>query len=98
MEMKMKKSLILLSVAIAMTGMVGCKPTEKNYQAAYDVAKKKRQASDALDAELGIPSGGLINTDGPMLHVVHGDSVYVKVDRVRMLESSSASCNSITWL
>ena len=89
MEMKMKKSLILLSVAIAMTGMVGCKPTETNYQAASDVAKKKRQASDALDAELGIPSGGLINTDGPMLHVVHGDSVYVKVDRVRMLESSS---------
>lgn len=58
MEMKMKKSLILLSVAIAMTGMVGCKPTEKNYQAAYDVAKKKRQASDALDASSASPREG----------------------------------------
>lgn len=54
----MKKSLILLSVAIAMTGMVGCKPTEKNYQAAYDVAKKKRQASDALDASSASPREG----------------------------------------
>ena len=41
-----------------------------------------------LMPSLGIPSGGLINTDGPMLHVVHGDSVYVKMDRIRMLESS----------
>ena len=53
---------------------VGCKPTEKGYQAAYDAAKNKREAAAR---EQMLPAQGLQSDDVPQLRVVNGDSIYV---------------------
>lgn len=53
----------LLLAALAASLFAGCKPTEKNYKAAYDVALKKRQqeSGDATDRSEG---HRLITDDG----------------------------------
>ncbi len=35
-----------------------CKPTEKNYQAAYEAAQRKREAAKASEADLALPAKG----------------------------------------
>lgn len=66
--------------------VIGCKPTEKNYKSAYDAAVNKRQSSDALDADLGIPGGKLQREGDPALRVVNGDSVYFLVGRLKFID------------
>lgn len=61
-------------------GLAGCKPTEKNYKAAYDAAKAKRQQAEA---ESMIPASGLMSFDGPRLRVFDGDSVYFQRQHLR---------------
>lgn len=65
----MKKILpILILAALA----VGCKPTEKNYQQAYDLAVQKREES------LTSISGGTLDAiDGPRKEVIEGDTILV---------------------
>lgn len=64
----------------------GCKPTERNYRAAYDAALAKRQA----EAEQRmLPATGLMSDDGPQLRVVGGDSVYVVKERLRPLDGDT---------
>lgn len=51
------KRIIVPALAILMVlGMSACKPTEKNYQAAYEAAQRKREASKAAEADLAIPA------------------------------------------
>lgn len=53
--------------------VTSCKPTEKNYREAYDLAVAKRQqAADELKTE------GLISADAPVSRVVDGDTLYFK--------------------
>ena len=66
---------------------VGCKPTEKGYQAAYDAAKNKREAAAG---EQMLPAQGLQSDDGPQLRVVDGDSIYVLRAIMRTEDSKRA--------
>lgn len=75
----MKQTNILISI-FALTAILllpSCKPTEKNYQAAYDVAQKKKQA-EKTDPDMAIPSTGLQRLDAPSQKEVNGDKVNVK--------------------
>lgn len=63
--------------------LVGCKPTENNYQAAYDAAVAKRQ--EAAKEQMR-PATGLLSDDGPQLRIVDGDSIYVLREMVRSIE------------
>ena len=65
---------------VASVLLTGCKPTERNYRAAYDAALAKRQA----EAELRmLPASGLMSDDGPQLKIVNGDSLYVVKERLK---------------
>lgn len=57
----MKADKLLIVFAMLAVCLVSCKPTEKNYKAAYDAAKAKREK--AMDDDL-IPEGGLLQDDG----------------------------------
>ena len=67
--------------------MVSCKPTEKNYKAAYDAALGKREASTA-DMDLNLPEVAIQQFDGPQLKEVDGHKVYVLNKRIRPLEQN----------
>jgi len=66
---------------ILISGLSGCKPTEKNYQAAYEAARVKK-ASDAKADDLGLDMPELISEDGPNRKVIAGEEIYVLSDRV----------------
>ena len=68
-----------MGAALAALLLVGCKPTEKGYQQAYDAALNKRQQAEQ---EQMLPTTGLLSDDGPQLRVVDGDSIYVLRERI----------------
>lgn len=73
------KKLIIAAAAAALL-LPACKPTEKNYKAAYDAAVAKREKAMA---ETMAPAGELISEDGPQRRVVNGDTIFVATERVR---------------
>lgn len=82
----MKKSFsIIISAVVAALIFVSCKPTEKNYKAAYDAAKAKREAAAAEQMR---PATGLLSDDGPQLRIVDGDSIFVLRERLRLPDGS----------
>lgn len=76
------KPILVGAILIALT-FVGCKPTERNYQAAYDAALQKREAARAED---NLPATGLLSDDGPQLRVLDGDTVYVLRETLRQAD------------
>ena len=69
--MKLKKYLIILGASLLV--LPACKPTEKNYRSAYDIAIAKKAAeADDLAQE------GLISSDAPTMRVIEGDTLYFK--------------------
>lgn len=72
----MKLIRITLVGAIALLA-ISCKPTEKNYQAAYDVAQKKKKV-ETTDADMVLPAGGLQRLDAPRTVEVAGEKLNVK--------------------
>lgn len=77
---------------MALLTLVGCKPTEKNYKAAYDAALLKREKAAAEQMR---PSSGLLSDDGPMMKVVKGDTLFVLQERLYNLDGSRINHN---WL
>lgn len=80
----MKKSfLIPICAAIVLTA---CKPTEKNYQSAYDkaheAAERKRQEMNSSSIEGTV----LESLDGPRIEIIEGDTVYLSRKRVSVLD------------
>ncbi|MDE6007388.1 MAG: hypothetical protein K2G67_07530 [Muribaculaceae bacterium] len=71
----------LISAAFVALMFVACKPTEKNYKAAYDAAQIKREQAAAEQMR---PASGLLSDDGPSLRVVDGDTIFVTRDRLRL--------------
>lgn len=60
---------------------IGCKPTEKNYQQAYDLAVQKREES------LASVSGGTLDAmDGPHKRIVDGDTIMVATGTFKVFE------------
>lgn len=61
-----------------------CKPTEKNYRAAYDIAIAKKQKTEAeLEAE------GIVDADAPTMRIVKGDTLYFKQMPLRITSSDT---------
>lgn len=72
----MKK--VLSIMALAAIALTSCKPTEKNYREAYDVAVSKREkVNESLAAD------GLISEDGPRREIIGGDTLYFVNDVIR---------------
>lgn len=71
----MKRVIICLCALVALSVATGCKPTEKNYRAAYEAAQAGKQSEITTEQELGMPK--LTSTSGPRLRRVGPDSVYV---------------------
>lgn len=72
----MKISRIVVMTAVALLA-VGCKPTEKNYQAAYEAAQNKKK-TEAIDNDMVLPAGGLQRLDAPRSIEVDGEKLNVK--------------------
>lgn len=73
----MKKEVIIISLLGALA-FTGCKPTEKNYRAAYEAAIGKREAEkDAIKSE------GLISEDGPRAVYMDGDTLWFATETLR---------------
>lgn len=79
------KAISVISAATVALMLVSCKPTEENYQAAYDAALKKR--AEAAEQQMR-PATGLLSDDGPQLRIIDGDSVFVLRERLRHLDGS----------
>lgn len=73
----------MICAAIVAHILIGCKPTEKNYQAAYDAAQAKR--AEAASEQMR-PATGLLSDDGPQRRVLDGDTIYVLSERTRTLD------------
>ncbi|MDE7180103.1 MAG: hypothetical protein K2N88_02760 [Muribaculaceae bacterium] len=71
----------LISAALVALIFVGCKPTEKNYKAAYDSALAKREQAAAEQMR---PASGLLSDDGPTMRVIEGDTIFVTRERIRL--------------
>lgn len=66
-----------LSILLTLSGclvLTGCKPTEKNYKAAYDVALAKRQAEQS-DPDMNLPGSDYQRLDAPQTKKI-GDKEY----------------------
>lgn len=73
----MRKCVFLAGIAVLL--LVGCKPTEKNYRAAYDAALNKRaQAQESLAAE------GLITEDAPRRVTIDGKEFSVIDENIKV--------------
>lgn len=70
----MRKIAYLLPVVL-LCMVCACKPTEKNYRAAYETAQAKKAAERAAEEELGMPE--LTNTEGPRRQRIGRDTAYV---------------------
>lgn len=76
----------IVSAALVALTLIGCKPTEKNYKAAYDAANAKREQAAAEQMR---PATGLLSDDGPQMKVVEGDTIYVDRQRLRDLDGKT---------
>lgn len=69
----------IMSAALVALMFIGCKPTERNYQQAYDAALRQREK--AVQEQM-LPATGLLSDDGPQLRIVDGDSIFVLRERI----------------
>ncbi|MDE6008641.1 MAG: SPOR domain-containing protein [Muribaculaceae bacterium] len=76
---------LIIAFALAATS---CKTTEKNYQAAYDVAIQKKNREKAEEAELGIDEGMLQSADGPSKRVMEGGTFYFESRKLKRPDTS----------
>lgn len=82
--MKRFKFTILLAAAALML-LPACKPTEKNYKAAYDAAIQKRQ-KDATDPDIYIPGGKLIDDNAPQTQTIGGKEYFVRYEPLKLID------------
>lgn len=76
------KKLFATGIIICVIAAVGCKPTERNYKEAYDVALQKRNAA-ATDPDMAIPAGGLKTTGGPLQKEIDGETVSFSAEHLK---------------
>ena len=81
----MNLKIIITGVVLGAMALTGCKPTEKNYKAAYDSALAKREAAVR---EQMLPATGMLSDDGPQQRIVAGDTVYVLKERILKLDGT----------
>ena len=84
----MKKPILnALSLLLLVCLLAGCKPSEKNYRAAYEVAVAKRQ-SEAPDLSAGL--GDAVRDGAPKRHEVGGKTVWVLTEPLSCVDSQGA--------
>lgn len=84
----MRKIAGRLILSVLMAGIfISCKPTEKNYSAAYNAALAKREARAA---ENMLPAEGLLSEDGPQRRILDGDTLFVVRERLSLPEGGAA--------
>lgn len=64
--------------------LTGCKPTEKNYKAAYDAALSKRQA-ESEDPDLNLPAEGYTRLGEPEKKEINGKTYFYKFQHLHPL-------------
>ncbi|MDE6290897.1 MAG: hypothetical protein K2M16_05145, partial [Muribaculaceae bacterium] len=67
----------LLTICVLMSALVGCKPTEKGYQQAYEAAKSKREQKDP-DEDLLTGGHRLLTEEATNWRVLDGDSLQLQ--------------------
>lgn len=74
--------LIIPLLLMIIVGTAGCKPTEKNYRSAYDVAREKhdreQREREELRRDLGIGEGVIQDVDDYTLSDIGGEQVWVR--------------------
>lgn len=87
----MKKTNIL-AIGAAVLIFYSCKPTERNYEAAYSKATAAAQgrANNESDEETG---GKLEAIDGPRMEKIGNDSIYVASQTVKVFEGEPTEEN-----
>lgn len=79
----MRKAFLALMALTFVGGFWSCKPTERNYKAAYDAAVEKRTK---VDADLGLSAGSLTDESAPRKIQIGGDSVYMAFDKLTFID------------
>ena len=72
---RLKKHTPLLLAALLLAGLPACKPTEKNYRAAYETATQRRQA-ELTDPDFDVSA--MISDELPARKRIGQDSAYVR--------------------
>lgn len=78
---------ILLAFCVLLGMTVGCKPTEKGYQQAYDAAKSKREQKDP-DEDLLTGGHRLLNEEASNWRVLAGDSLQLEHKFLKPIKGS----------
>lgn len=81
------KNLLMIIAVVGIVGFSGCKPTEKNYKAAYDAALAKRQA-EQNDPDMNLPVGGYQMMDSPQVKRIGDKEYYYQFVRLKPLVDS----------
>lgn len=82
-----RKNIIPLMLGLSgLLLLTGCKPTEKNYKAAYDAALSKRQAEKS-DPDLNLPAGVYQRLDEPGKRDINGKSYPYQFVRLKPLDA-----------
>lgn len=79
----MKKYLFLTIAALA---FCGCKPTERNYQLAYDKASEAARAKTESEST-GLDGVKLESLNGPRREILDGDTIMVAKEIVKPMDS-----------
>lgn len=82
----MKKYLFL---SIAVVALWGCKPTEKNYEIAYDKAAEAAKVKTELEST-GLDGVKLESLNGPRREIIEGDTIMVAKEIVKPMDSEFA--------
>ncbi len=83
MKLILKSIPLLVMVCL----LAGCKPSEKNYRAAYEVAVAKRQ-SEAPDSSAGL--GDAVRDGAPTRREVDGKTVWVLTEPLSRVDAQGA--------
>lgn len=86
----MKGIKIILGSCFLLTVLAGCKPTEKNYQSAYDKAYEAAQRRNE-ELTLGYGDNRLESLDGPRMEIIGGDTLYISSTTVTPYEAERPS-------
>ena len=82
------KKYYLINIFLLILILTSCKPTEKGYQNAYDLAKGKREAV-MTDLGVNLPEGALQDVDGAQLKEIDGVKVYLQNQRIIPVKEGS---------
>lgn len=83
----MKRFIKLLPALLLVSLFCGCKPSEKNYRAAYDVAVAKRQ-KDAPDTAAGL--GDAVRDGAPVRREIDGKTLWVLTEPLSRVDGQGA--------